>query len=508
MKPRSGLAFALAILGGLAFASPIRAADSSTAPPTLREQLQQHITRPEFASALWGIQVATADAGQEIFASQARTLLKPASTAKLFTAALVLDLFGLNHRIRTDLIPRGEIRRDGTLQGDLIVFGRGDFSFASRFNTDSGRGPLDTLADALSRAGIRRIDGSLVPDDSFFAGRSFGNGWTWDDLRYNYGAAVSALTAEDNVAPIVIHPGAKPGDPPRIVAGPGTEGIRIRSGTLTTGPERSRRSILVQGIPGSPEFVVEGNLPVGTEAWRENIPVADPAIAFAGRLRDALEAHGIPVTHGVSQVRGADREAGSNASTPPRPAISVESRPLSEMVRQTMKPSQNLYAQLLLLQAGTTVPAQDAGETPEARGLRALAAFLGRAGIPAREVLLDDGSGLSRSSLVTPHAIVELLRFMDRHPHRETFLDALPIAGIDGNLRTRFTDAESLARGNLRAKTGTLRHVNALSGYVTNAAGHRLVMAVMLNAYEAPEGGISGRNAVDAAAELIARSRE
>ena len=138
------LSLAFALLGPIPSLPPGHAAEAAEAAevtgpsPGLREELEQQLSRPEFAAAGWGIRVVRADTGAEIFAHQAHALLKPGSNAKLFTAALALDLFGPDQRTRTDLIPRGKIRRDGTLQGDLVVFGRGDFSFASRFRPHVG----------------------------------------------------------------------------------------------------------------------------------------------------------------------------------------------------------------------------------------------------------------------------------------------------------------------------------------------------------------------------------
>lgn len=127
-------------------------------------------------------------------------------------------------------------------------------------------------------------------------------------------------------------------------------------------------------------------------------------------------------------------------------------------------------------------------------------AMVRRAGIDMAEVRLDEGSGLSRSALVTPAAMVGLLRWMERHPARSEFMEALPVAGIDGTLRSRFRGTP--LAGNLRAKTGSIRYVNALGGFFTNAGGRRVVFSAMLNAYQAPPGGPSGREALD---ELIRR---
>lgn len=487
------------------FAADVSAPDSSAPPGSLAQRLQDHLAQPEFAAATWGIRIARAEDDTTLFETNAHKLLKPASCAKLFTAALALDQLGPAYRIRTDLIPRGNVRPDGTLQGDLVVFGRGDFSHAARFlPPGSATDPLQPFVEALTRAGIRRVEGAVVADDSLFAGSTIGTGWTWDDLRYYYGAEVSALSVDDNVVDLELTPGVSEGEPVRLLTRPTTDYLRFDTSGLRTGPARTRSSVEIRRIPGVREVRISGRLAAGDPVWKDAVPVPEPGGYLASRLHQQLAAAGI-------QVRGGWRLGPGEASQPlprgnPPPRIAVESRTVAELVPAMLKPSQNLYAQLLLLQCGMMEPAKNPQEDLESRGLQGLRRFLERGGIPPAEVQIDDGSGLSRSSLVTPAALVQLLRLMDRHPQRDVFFGGLPIAGVDGTLRTRLRHTP--AEGNLRGKTGSLRHVSTLSGSVTNAAGHRLNFALLLNAYQPSPGGRSGREALDVAADLIVRSRE
>ena len=184
---------------------------------------------------------------------------------------------------------------------------------------------------------------------------------------------------------------------------------------------------------------------------------------------------------------------------------SAESRPLSEIVAKMMKPSQNLYAQLLLLQVGArNQKAEDRHQATEVTGIVELERFAAEAGIPHGELLFDEGSGLSRRALVTPNAIVGLLKFMGRHRYADVYREALPIAGVDGTLRNRMKG--TAAERNVRAKTGTIGNVNTLSGYVSTAAGERLAFALMLNAYDA-EGKNSVKHDLDPIAVMLAEFR-
>jgi D-alanyl-D-alanine carboxypeptidase/D-alanyl-D-alanine-endopeptidase (penicillin-binding protein 4) len=161
----------------------------------------------------------------------------------------------------------------------------------------------------------------------------------------------------------------------------------------------------------------------------------------------------------------------------------VESLPMRDIAREVQKPSQNLYTDLLLAHVGERSRLSDASAdaTSEDLGIRELNKFLAEAGLKRGEVIFEEGSGLSRDNLTTPNATVTLLRYMSRHQCAQVYLEALPIAGVDGTLRNRMKDTP--AAGNVRAKTGTLRWANSMSGHVTTAAGEHLIFSLMVNRY-------------------------
>lgn len=478
----------------------------------LSEGLRRHVTQPAFARAIWGVQVTDLDTGVTLFATNAQTLLKPASNAKLFTAALALDRLGPDHRIPTDLILEGSMTRRGTLRGDVVVRGHGDFSAAARFHGGDDRQSLGSLVAALKEAGVRRVDGALVADGSGFGARPFGASWTWEDLSYYYGAEVGALNTDDNVLDVTFQPGVQPGDPVRMSVQPETDYLVFDLHAARTVGADGARALRLTRLPGQRSVTVRGSLPVGGEPWVDAVTVPEPNLFFVHRLREELERAGISVRE-PSRERDRVREVGGSdvreRSSELRQQMILRhwSPPLRALLPMMLKPSQNLYAQLLWLQVGLREGVEEAvpsssGTALERAGLQALSVFLEKSGIDPGEVLFDEGSGLSRSALVTPHAVVSLLRHMHRHPHREVFFDALPVAGVDGTLRRRLR--ETPVAGHMRAKTGTLRYVHALSGVVTHSSGRRLVFAALLNAYDPPEGAPNGRDALDDLALLLA----
>jgi D-alanyl-D-alanine carboxypeptidase/D-alanyl-D-alanine-endopeptidase (penicillin-binding protein 4) len=175
-----------------------------------------------------------------------------------------------------------------------------------------------------------------------------------------------------------------------------------------------------------------------------------------------------------------------------------DSEPMSEIVKVVNKRSQNLHTEMLLRLLGAKVK----GEGTVAGGREALDDFLRRLGVPTQSWSLQDASGLSRSDILTPHGLAALLAAMDRHPQAAVFRDSLPVAGVDGTLEGRMKGTP--AQGRVSAKTGSLRHVNALAGYATTRGGERLAFAIVLNHHTAP--GSAGVAAIDdLVSALVAR---
>ena len=167
----------------LGFGVTVHAADTNTF-ESLRIRINELITQPRFEAAMWGAKIVSLDSGKTLFEHNAGKLLKPASNAKLFTGALALDRFGPDYRSKTSLYSITRPDKSGTLRGDLIVYGRGDPSFAERFNGGNYTNILRPLVDAIAGAGIKQIKGDLIGDESYFRGPPFGTQWTWDDLQH------------------------------------------------------------------------------------------------------------------------------------------------------------------------------------------------------------------------------------------------------------------------------------------------------------------------------------
>ena len=494
---------------GLAQADPIPPA---TTVNQLQDQFRQVLSATSSPGAAWGIQVNSRRTGATWFGTNTASRFIPASNTKLFTAALALDRLGGDYRFSTSLRIQSPPNAQGVLAGDLLVVGGGDPTRAARLNGGSWEKAFAPLVAAVQARGIRRIKGNLLCDESRFRGPPYGSGWGWDDLAQYYGAAVSALTAEDNSLQVSALPGSRVGDPARLELLPLTAGLTLVS-TVTTGPTNALPRLEVARLPGERVLEVSGTVPLGSERAVEEAAVADPARWFGELFREAMRRQGITVDGEIRVLRAADRIARPLDESTWTELAAVPSPAVGEVVREMMKPSQNLYAQLLWLAAGSEAeryPREGeedvkSATTTEEAGQKVMNLFLQRHGFPAQEVVLEEGSGLSRKNLVSPRAVIQLLELMPRHAWGEAWMASLPVGGVDGSLKRRFLQPPT--RGNVQAKTGTLRYVNSLSGYLTNSVGEPLVFSILINNFVPPAGGRSSREEMDQLVELLAQSQ-
>ncbi len=481
-----------------------RDAATSQALEDLRARIREITSRAEFAASHIAVKVASLDTGRVLYEEGTGKWLQPASNLKLYTVAAALDRFGPDYRFVTSVYAPARPDRGGTVRGDLIVYGRGDPTFATRFNPDTPndyyRG-IDELAARIVAAGVRRVEGDIIGDESYFDGSPVANGWEWDDLQWWYGAEVSALTVNDNSVDLAVKPGARVGEPCEISIGPATPLVTIVDRT-TTSAHGTIRELAVHRPLGQNVIEVSGNLPVDDRGYTASVAVSHPALLFASMLRLSLERQGVVFTGRTRTIDARERIASPLQVSSLVEVAVRQSPPLSIIAAQTLKPSQNLYAELLLRALGkaaaTTTDATR--RTTDEAGIEAVRTFLRGAGVDANKVVMLDGSGLSRANLVTADATLALLVYMNRHRYGVAFRDALPVAGVDGTLRNRMKATP--AQGNVRAKTGTLGTANSLSGYVFSASGERLVFSLMIN--NPPRDFSATANFTDAIAVLLA----
>jgi len=500
MKHLLAALLATGLLAGCA-GSPLRKSEP------LATRIDTFIAQPRLAHADFGISVVSLDTGRTLYAHNADKLFVPASNAKLYTAALALSTLG-DAQIGTTLYATTTAKPDGTLDGDLILFGGGDPSLG---NADTSPDWADRLAQMLADHGVSRVRGDLIADATYFEGPPLGGGWEANDLQAWYAAPASALSVQENVARVQVT--RENGHCCAVSVMP--DSANLRAINSMRDDDNGRDTLVLYRPPGSDILYARGSLPTGVQTRSFTVSVPDPALFAGTLLHDALLKHGIALD---GQVRTLYWPQGDMAMVHAAwPVETIPSPPLPSLIRHMLKDSDNLYAQVLLQQVGArtayTRTCADRAEPPltsDDWGLCALRAMLARAGIPDDIATFDEGAGLSRKDLVTPAATTTLLAWVTKQPFANAFENAMPIAGVDGTLQHRFVG--TAAANNLRAKTGTLTHAYALSGYVTDARGEHLAFSLMLDHYQRPTDAL-GRNVppsptadLDAIATMLAGS--
>ncbi len=307
-------------------------------------------------------------------------------------------------------------------------------------------------------------------NDDVFDDVPFGRGWAWDDIGEPYSAEVGGLQFNDGMATIRVTP-RRPGERPLVGVRPSNEHVRLLVLATTAPAGTPDRLEVVRVDSVAAGFIVRGSIPADTPYVDREIAVPDNTLYFLHALRLMLGMSGVPVDGPVVD----DDARAESERRPARTLFVHHSPPLSEVLKAFLEPSQNQYGEILLKTLGRELR----GAGTSAAGVAAVDSLMRAWGMPPRALYQADGSGLSRYNLVAPDLLVALLEHMARSPRFLLFREALPTGGREGTLEERMRGTP--LEGNVTAKTGTLSGVRAPSGYLTTAAGERMVFSMIVN---------------------------
>jgi D-alanyl-D-alanine carboxypeptidase/D-alanyl-D-alanine-endopeptidase (penicillin-binding protein 4) len=425
----------------------------------------------------WGLLIVDAETGETLFEKNVDGYFVPASNMKLFTTALALAKLGPDYKFHTTLETRGTISPDGTLSGDVVLVGRGDPNLSNRKFPYELREEFDgppekvliELADALAARGVKEISGDVIGDDSYFPRERYPNGWEIDDMVWEYGAAISSIVVDDNTVALTLTPGEKMRDPVLASVAPLTPDFVLQNDVTTSAPE-VKSDLTLTREPGANLVVVRGTLPAKSAPHKLVLAIEEPALNAASLLAGLLPERGVKLDGKIRAVHVADTDA-----TPRTILAEHVSVPLGDSVKLINKISQNLHTEMLLR---TAARQNGLWSTPEEM-LKTPQDFYAAAGIAPDDVIQTDGSGLSRHDLVTPRAIVTLLKYAQGQTWFAPYYQSLPVAGIDGSLQDRMK--ATVAAGRIHAKTGSVEHVRTLSGFAETPSGRRLIFSFLSN---------------------------
>jgi D-alanyl-D-alanine carboxypeptidase/D-alanyl-D-alanine-endopeptidase (penicillin-binding protein 4) len=422
--------------------------------------------------------VVSLDQGDTLFSFEPDTPLAPASNLKLFTTAAALRRLGADFRFQTYLLTDGVVSH-GVLRGDLVLYGTGDPGISDRFFSEKDE-VFQDLVDQLEGLGITSVTGRLIADASHLPGPLRPAGWDPADLNDHFAGAVSALSYNENVVSFRVIAGDRSGVRPEVQTVPDHAGLDVVNNALTVAGRAHPRLAILREDPLDP-IRIEGRVTRGArDIWRQ-MTVSSPPHFAASALRAVLVERGIRVHGGIHVV---ETPANSIVGRITAPTVAGRSRtrilakhvspPLREYLAVVNKRSTNLYAELLFRTVGRSVDGRG-GPLASARAVLDAVAELG---VRTTDLVLLDGSGLSAGSRVTAGSFVALLAGMAEADQWPVYWASLPVAGRRGELGRMYRTA---AAGNLRAKTGTIEGVSALSGMVRSQDQERLAFSILLN---------------------------
>ncbi len=443
--------------------------------------------RPALAKVRWGILVQTLDnptRRQTLFARNAATPLIPASNVKILTTAAALTAQGGNYRFRTAVF--GDRAQPTLSQSTLRIVGHGDPTLTTP--------QLKTLVQQLSQQGVQQVE-QLIGDDTYFRGAATNPYWDADDRTQGYGAPVNSLMLNQNAIGVTLFP-QRVGQPLRVQWDDPTDARTWRTSNQTVTVAANRSEFVDAARTANQALIrLSGQLRVGSEAETIAVSVPNPGNYLIDKFRTALAAANIVVQRStVVKV------------TPAPPGLvelaAVESPPLAQLLIETNRESNNIYAETLLKTLGVTTQTatnQDATTS----GIAAIKATLTPLGVNAAGYSMVDGSGLASRNRASSETLVQTLQAMAQRPDAAVYRNSLAIAGVNGTLKNRFRN--TAAQGKLQGKTGTIGGVVALSGYLTPPNHPDLALSVLTNYSGTSTATLRG--AVDEMVLLLTRLR-
>lgn len=430
-------------------------------------KINETIEKSVYSNARWGVFVVSLKDGRVVCERDGRKLFNPASIQKTLTAIVGLDKLGADFRWKTGIYAENQIDADGNLNGDLVLYGQGapDFDSAA----------LENLIAQLQAKGLKSVKGNIIGDSSYFRGDTIGDGWTWNELQWYYGAEASALTFNENQAFINVENGEGRAT---------TDYVKVRVGQpkpinkSSTSEANYEASGIKRGLEDN-NFYVWGN----SKNFGVRVAVHNPAELAAKNLKEGLVKKGIAVD-GEIQSRDWKSEKILDAAKAQKLA-EVESQTLAEIVKKMNKHSVNLHAELILRTIGKNFGDTLNGEIQRPQNVRGddiagaalIKKWLAEHHIATEDINIADGSGLSRLDFVTPEAFAKAFIYGAQSQYDQVFTDSLPISATDGTLGGRLAKV----KGKVLAKTGTISYVNSLAGYADTQSGEVFTFSVMTN---------------------------
>lgn len=398
----------------------------------------------------------------------------PASNTKLFTTAAALDLLGPDFTYKTELAYTGKLDSAGSLNGDIIIRGSGDPTLGSRFFAEHPNFNYNELfIKAIQDAGIKHISGNIIGDGTIYNKETTPPTWAWEDLGNYFGAVPNGLTVNDNMMTLHFKTGRDGSEPVYIGSEPPVKGLNIQN-FATASASVARENTNVFGKTYQLSKYIEGPMPVNKSDVTVRCIMPDPPLFVATQLMDSLINRGISVFG--QPLSAADNSRYLRQDAEATVICTLESPPLSDIIKLTNWHSVNLFAEHCLLLVGQKWN----NNTGVAMSAASVMQFWKSKGMDIRGMSLNDGCGLSHFNIVTARQLCFLLTYMhNTSKYYDAFNSSLTMCGGKGTMSSMCLNTR--AEKNARGKSGTVRRVKSYSGYVTSRSGREIAWAIIVN---------------------------
>lgn len=394
----------------------------------------------------------------------------PASTMKVITTATALELLGPDFTYQTQLSYDGTLQADGTLRGNLYIIGSGDPTLGSTKMGDIHF--LQKWAEAVKKAGINRIVGSIVADDSRFDNEGANPKWTWDDIGNYYAPGIYAIAYRDNTLRVTFQSGAIGTTPEIIDLQPKVPGLTIdnnlRSSRITFD------SAYFYGTPKSFSRGVHGEIPANKPGFVVRAELPNPALLLAQDFHAQLIQQGVTIT-------GEPIDIPSPEMRFPLPGLqrtniyTHQSLPLRDIIKEANEKSNNFYSEQIF----KSLSLKNHSVATNRQSIQMVRNFWRSKGLDVSQLFQEDGSGLSPANAVSAAFLTDLMTYMHQKSiHKDIFFRSLAVAGRTGTLAGVLKDTP--LSGKVYAKSGTISRVRAYTGYIIDPQ-RQWVFTVMVN---------------------------
>ena len=444
--------------------------------------LQLFLSDTSMIHASVSLFIKDTDNGEVISEFNSGRSLIPASVLKLVTSGVALELLGPQYHFTTIIGYSGSLnKRTGRLSGNIVIKGGGDPALGSEYFGDHYRDFINRWVSEIKRMGIKRVDGRVITDDSYYDFQPVPAQWQWEDIGNYYGAGVYGLSVFDNTAHIHLQTTA---DSSRvIITGIDPKEYRYDFENRLVASGNSDEGY-VFAAPYSNHGWLTGSVPVNQEDFVLKSSLADPPLFMAELLDKKLEASGIRIREEPSTIRLNETKLIDEVKI----ISEITSPLLSEIIEVLNHESVNLYAETLLKELGRIF--RNNGST--ASGVDVVKEFLRNNNIPADGIFIEDGSGLSPRDAISAEALANFLGYMKKRGKFFTeYYNSLPEGGKSGTLKSYFRDP--VFEGRMSAKSGSMSRVRCYAGYFTTTSDRKMVFSILVNNFTgSPQNVISG----------------